>query len=143
MPKNAPKDDGRRAVSRAVTDRMHELGCTVAEISRRTGQSETTIYSVIQEKGQPTRSTLALLSAGLDWQIDHLDNILHGVPHENVVSPSPLEQNLAQLARGLTDIDTLRENVSELKDIVHSIDRKLDVVIAIQHASAEKGAGSE
>jgi len=124
-------------------DRIHELGFTVAEISRRTGQSETTIHAVIQGKGQPTRSTLALLSAGLDWQIDHLDNILHGIPHEDAESASPLERNLAQLARGLAEIDTLREDVSELKDIVYRMDRKMDVVIAVQHASSGGGAGSK
>src|ERR1700753_1965702 len=123
-------------------DRLRELGYTVAEISRRTGQSETTIHGVIRGKGQPTKSTLALLSAALDWPIDYLDNILKGTPQRNAVSLSPLEQNLAQLARKLTDIDTLRENVSELTDIIHQIDKKMDIMIAVHHDPAQDGAES-
>jgi transcriptional regulator with XRE-family HTH domain len=133
--KDAPKDEDRQAVGMAVTERMHQLGLTVAEISRRTGLSETTIYAVIQVTGQPTKSTLALLSAVLDWRINHLYNILQGRAQENVVTESPLEKNLAQLVRGLADIDTLRGDVSELKDVVHRIDGKVDVVIASRHAS--------
>jgi transcriptional regulator with XRE-family HTH domain len=135
--KDAPKDEDRQAVGTAVTERMHQRGLTVAEISRRTGLSETTIYAVIQVTGQPTKSTLALLSVVLNWPINHLYNILQGRAHENVVTESPLEENLAQLVSGLADIDTLRGDVSELKgdvselkDIVHRIDGKVDVVIA-------------
>jgi cyanate lyase len=143
LSKDAPKEDDRRAVSTAVTDRMRELGFSVAEIRRRTGLSETTIHAVIQRTGQPTKSTLALLSAVLDWRINHLYNILHGRPHENVAPASPLEKNLAQLARRLADIDTLREDVSELKDIVHRIDGKIDVVIAVRDGSDGDGDGAE
>jgi transcriptional regulator with XRE-family HTH domain len=134
--KDAPKDENRQAVGTAVTERMHQLGLTVAEINRRTGLSETTIYAVIQITGQPTKSTLALLSAVLDWRINHLYNILQGRAHENVVTESPLEKNLAQLVRGLADIDTLREDVSELKEVVHRIDEKVDVVIAGRQPTA-------
>jgi transcriptional regulator with XRE-family HTH domain len=133
--KDAPKDGGRQAVSAAVTERMRELGLTVAEINRRTGLSETTIYAVILIKGQPTKSTLALLSAVLDWRIPHLYNILQGRADENIVIESPLEKDLAQLARKLADIDTLRGDVSELKDVVYRIDGKVDVVIASRPAS--------
>jgi hypothetical protein len=134
--KDAPKDKDRQAVGAAVTGRIHQLGLTVAEINRRTGLSESTIYAVIQVTGQPTKSTLALLSAVLDWPINYLYNILQGRAHENVVTESPLEKNLAQLVRGLADIDTLRDDVSELKDVVHRIDGKVDLVIAGRHASS-------
>jgi cyanate lyase len=116
------KDDNRRAVSSAVTDRMRELGITVAEIRRRTGQSETTIHGVIRGKGRPTKSTLTLLSVGLDWQRNHLDNILQGTPHKNAVPAPPLEGYLAKIARELADINTLREDVSELKEVVYRMD---------------------
>lgn len=141
--KDTPKDEDRRAVGQAVTERMHQRGLTVAEINRRTGLSETTIYAVIQVTGQPTKSTLALLSAVLNWRIDHLHNILWGRANENVVTESPLEENLAQVVRGLADIDTLREdvselkgNVSELKDVVYRIDEKVDVVVTDRHAAS-------
>jgi transcriptional regulator with XRE-family HTH domain len=134
-PKAAAKQEARQAVSTAVTERMHQLGLTVAEINRRTGLSETTIYAVIQVTGQPTKSTLALLSAVLDWRLNHLYNILRGRAHENIVTESPLEKNLAQLVRGLADINTLREDVSELKDVVNRIDGKVDVVIASRDSS--------
>ncbi len=134
--KDPPKDENRRAVSTAVTERMGELGLTVTEINKRTGLSETTIYAVTQVTGLPTKSTLALLSVVLDWPINHLHNILWDRAHENTATESPLEENLAQLVRKLADIDTLRGDVSELKDVVHRIDEKVDVVIAGQHASA-------
>jgi hypothetical protein len=51
------------------------------------------------------------------------------------VIESPLEKSLAQLARKLADIDTLRGDVSELKDVVYRIDGKVDVVIASRPAS--------
>jgi len=142
-PKAAAKYEDRQAVSAAVTERMHQLGLTAAEINRRTGLSETTIYAVIQVTGQPTKSTLALLSVVLDWRINHLYNILQGRAHENIVTESPLEKNLAQLVRGLAGIDTLQEDVSELKDVVRRIDGKVDVVIASQHASSATSAESE
>lgn len=142
--KRTPKDEDRRAVGKAVTERMHQRGLTVAEINRRTGLSETTIYAVIQVTGQPTKSTLALLSAVLNWRIDHLYNILWGRAQENVVPESPLEEDLAQVLRGLADIDTLREdvselkgNVSELKDVVYRIDEKVDVVVERHAASGD------
>jgi transcriptional regulator with XRE-family HTH domain len=134
--KDAPKDEDRQAVGAAVTKRIPQLGLTVAEINRRTGLSESTIYAVIQVTGKPTKSTLALLSAVLDWPINYLYNILQGRAHENVVTESPLEKNLAQLVRGLADIDTLRDDVSELKDVVHRIDGKVDLVITGRHASS-------
>jgi hypothetical protein len=56
--------------------------------------------------------------------------------HENVVTESPLEKNLAQLVRGLADIDALRGDVSELKEGVHGIDGNGDVVITGRHASS-------
>jgi hypothetical protein len=52
------------------------------------------------------------------------------------VTESPLEKNLAQLVRGLADIDTLRDDVSELKDVVHRIDGKVDLAITGRHASS-------
>lgn len=141
--KDAPEDENRQAVGTAVTERMHERALTVAEINRRTGLSETTIYAVIQRTGRPTKSTLALLSAVLEWRINHLYNILQGRAHENVETESPLEKNLAQLVRGLTDIGTLRQDVSELKDVVYRIDEKVDVVIAGRHAPPATSAESE
>ena len=44
--KDAPTDENRRNVAEAVTEGMAEHKLTVAEISRLTGLSETTIYAV-------------------------------------------------------------------------------------------------
>jgi hypothetical protein len=128
--KPAPKDEARRAVSTAVTERMRELGFTVAEISRRTGLSETTIHGVIQVTSRPAKSTLALLSAVLSWRINHLYNILYGRAHENVTAKSPLEEYLVQVVDRLAVIDTLQEDVSEVKGIVRRINGKIDAMIA-------------
>ena len=132
--KDAPKGGDWQAVGPAVIERMQQLGLSVTAIRKLSGLSETTIYDVIQVRGRPRKSTLALLSAVLDWRIDHLDNILQGRAHENVMTESPLEKNLAQVIRGLADLNTLRADVSELKDVVHRIDGKVDIVIADRHA---------
>jgi transcriptional regulator with XRE-family HTH domain len=138
---DTPEDYNLGAVSKALTDRIDELGLTAAQICKRAGMSETTIHKIIQMKGPASKSTLALLSLMLGWQESHLHNIMLGKPNENAVPASPLEENLAQLARGLADIDTLRVDVSELKQIVHRIDGKIDVVIAIRHDSPGEGIG--
>lgn len=128
-----PEDEDWRAVSTAVTERMREIGVTAAEIHRRTGMSEKTFYDVTLIRGRPTRSTLTLLSLFLEWREDHLYNILRGRADENTARESPAERYLVQLVQEkLTGIDTLREEVSELKEVVDRIDGKVDVVIARQ-----------
>lgn len=141
--KHAPTEADRQAVIRAVNDRMNELRINPRDINELTGQSETTIYAVLNGTGSPTRSTLSLLSAGLGWRINHLDNILHGRSQENAAPLSTMEQDLAQLIRKMADFDTLRDDVSELKDIVHRIDGKIDVVIHGRPASADGHGGSD
>lgn len=140
---DAPKDEDRQKVAKEVNDRMLQRKLTVAEINRLTGLSETTIHAVKRERGQPTKSTLALLSVVLGLPINYLYNTLHGRADENVVPESPLEKDLAQVVRGLAGIDTLRkdvselkEGVSELKDVVCRMDGKVDVLSAERHASS-------
>jgi hypothetical protein len=149
--RDVPKREDRRAVGVAVEDRIKELGTTAVEIHRQTGLSETTIGSVIHGNGPLVKSTLALLSAVLKWRMDHLYNILHGRAHENVALESPLEESLAELARGLAGIDTMRKDVSALKNDVselksdvrgikndvHQIGGQIDLVIKAQHGSGD------
>jgi hypothetical protein len=71
----------------------------------------------------------------LEWPWDYLVNILSGKSDMNVTPRSPLETHLAKLADGLAEIDALRQDVAGVKDIVHEIDRKIELVIESQHVS--------
>ena len=49
-----------------------------------------------------------------------------------------METHLAKLVDGLAGIDVLRQDVTVLKDIVHEIDKKIDVVIGPRHTSGDR-----
>jgi len=48
-----------------------------------------------------------------------------------------METHLAKLVDGLAEIDALRQDVAVLKDIVHEIDKKIDVVIGSRSTSGD------
>jgi len=48
---------------------------------------------------------------------------------------SPLETHLVKLVDGLAEIDALRADIAGLTDIVHQVDRKVNLVIETQHTS--------
>lgn len=70
----------------------------------------------------------------LEWPWDYLVNILNGRADKNVAPESPLETHFATLADARTEIGALRQEVAGLKDVIHEIDRKIDLVIESQHA---------
>jgi transcriptional regulator with XRE-family HTH domain len=135
LSKDAPAEGARAEVARAVSGRMGQLGVSAAELRRRSGLSVNTIRSITEGASRHNTSTLVAISAVLEWPWDYLVNILTGRADKNVAPKSPLETHLAKLADGLAEIDALRQDVSGLKDVVHEIDRKIDLVIESQHAS--------
>jgi hypothetical protein len=127
--KDAQAADARAEVARAVSGRMGQLGVSAAELRRRSGLSVNTIRGITEGTRRHNRSTWVAISAALEWPWDYLVNILNGSADKNATAKSPMETQLAKLAGGLADIDVLRQDISVLADIVHEIDRKIDVVI--------------
>ena len=135
MSKDAPAEGARAEVARAVSGRMGQLGVSTAELRRRSGLSVNTIRGITEGASRHNKSTWVAISAVLEWPWDYLVNILSGKPDKNVTPASPLETHLAKLVDELAEIDALRQDVAGLKDIVHEIDRKIDLVIGSRHAS--------
>ena len=79
-----------------------------------------------------TQSTLVAISAVLGWRYDHLTNILHGEPEKNLPTTSPLEQHFENLLRA--EVGPVKEEVAGIRDIIHVIDKKIDVMIESQHS---------
>lgn len=137
MSKDAPTNEARTEVARAVSGRMDELGVTTAELRRRSGLAVNTIRGITEGTSRHNRSTWVAISAVLEWPWDYLVNILNGRADRNVTAESPMETQLAKLVGGLAEIDALRQDVAVLKDIVHEIDRKIDVVIGSRPTSGD------
>lgn len=133
MPKDAPTKEGRAAVARAVSGRMGELRVSPAELRRRSGLSINTIRGITEKTGRPNKATLVAMSAVLDWPWDYLVNILAGRPDLNVAAESPLEPYLARLAAVLTEMNLLRQDIAGLKEAIHEIGERVDVVIRSRH----------
>jgi hypothetical protein len=135
LSKDAPAEGARAEVARAVSGRMGQLGVSTAELRRRSGLSVNTIRGITEGASRHNRSTWVAISAVLDWPWDYLVNILNGKSDKNVTPKSPLETHLAKLADGLAEIDALRQDVAGLTDIVHEVDRKINLVIESQRAA--------
>jgi hypothetical protein len=131
--KDAPRDEDWPAVGRAIHERMRELGISPTRLAQETGLSPTTIRHI----GEPTtnrrtKSTLVAISAVLDWRYDHLTNILHGDPQKNLPATSTLEPHFENLLRA--EVGPVKEEVAGIRDIIHVIDKKIDVIIESQHS---------
>lgn len=136
MSEDAPTVEARAEATRVVRERMDKLRLSAAELRRLSGLSVNTIRGITEETGQPNKSTWVTVSAVLDLPWDYLVNILDGRLDKNVAK-SPLENHLAKLVDRFAEIDALREDIAGLKDIVHEIDRKLDVTIESRHSSGD------
>ena len=138
MPEDAPSDDAPEnedwaAVRQAIDERMSELRMSPTKLSRETGLSPNTI----RDLGKPaarrrTQSTLVAISAVLEWKYDHLTNILHGEPQKNARDTSPLEQHFEYLLRA--EVGPVKEEVAGIKETIHVIDQKIDVIIGARHS---------
>lgn len=128
MSEDAPTAEARAEAARVVSERMGELRLSVAELRRLSGLSINTIRGIREGTSQPNRSTWVAVSAVLDLPWDFLVNIVYGTPELNVAK-SPLEKHLAELAGRFAEIEALRRDVIDLKDIVHEIDSKIEIAI--------------
>jgi transcriptional regulator with XRE-family HTH domain len=141
--KDAPGNEDWAAVGRAIRERMRERGITSKRLAQESGLSPTTIRHI----GEPTtnrrtKSTLVAISAVLEWRYDHLTNILHGEPERNLPTTSPLEPHFENLLRA--EVGPVKEEVAGIRDIIHVIDKKIDVIIESQpvlRSGLEGGAG--
>ena len=132
MSKDAPGNEDWVAVGRAIRDRMLERGMSASQLAQETGLSPMTIRHIGESDNRRTKSTLVALSAVLDWRHDHLTNILHGEPQKNLPAASPLEPYLENLLRA--EVGPVKEEVAGIRDIIHVIDKKIDVIMESQHS---------
>jgi transcriptional regulator with XRE-family HTH domain len=131
--KDAPGNEDWAAVGQAIRERMRERGVSATQLAQETGLSPMTIRHI----GEPmtkrrTKSTLVAISAVLEWRYDHLTNILRGEPEKNLPGASPLEPYFENLLRA--EVGPVKEEVAGIRDIIHVIDKKIDVIIESQHA---------
>jgi hypothetical protein len=137
LSKDAPTEEARAEVARAVSGRMGELGFSAAELRRRSGLSVNTIRRITEGTSRHNTSTWVAISAVLEWPWDYLVNILDDRADKNVTTQSPLETHLVKLAGGLAEIDVLRQDVAVLIDVVHEIDKKIDVVVGSRQSPGD------
>lgn len=138
--------DARAEAARVVKERMDTLGLSATKFCKLAGISTNTLSKITKQTGNVDRSTWVAVAAVLDLPWDYLANIVYG--GHAVISPQ--EKHLSELAEQSAGISALKEAVSGLVDIVHAIDRKLDVAIAAKqspgdarsHAQHDSGPGS-
>lgn len=136
MSKDAATVEARTEAARVVSERMDKLRISAAELRRLSGLSVNTIRGITEGTSQPNRSTWVAVSAVLDLPWDYLVNILNGRPEKNVVN-SPLEKHLAKLVDRLGEIDALRRDIAGLTDIVHEVERKIDIAAGSRRSSGD------
>jgi hypothetical protein len=138
--RDGPRNEDWAAVGQAIRERMRERGISPTRLAEETGLSPTTIRHIGDPTKRRTKSTLVALSAVLDWRHDHLTNILHGEPQKNSTAPSPLEPYYENLLRA--EVGPVKEEVAGIRDIIHVIDQKIDVIIEAQHSPSSAAEGS-
>jgi hypothetical protein len=131
LSKDVPEVEDWAAVGRAVRERTLRLEVSIAYLARESGLSETTIRYIGDPARRNTKSTLVALSAVLGWRYDHLTNILHQEPQDGAQFTSPVETDLENLLR--TEVGPVKHEVAGIKDIIHIMDQKIDVMIQAQH----------
>ena len=83
-----------------------------------------------------TKSTLVAISAVLDWRYDHLTQYSARRAAEEFAGISPLEPHFENLLRA--EVEPVKEEVAGIRDIIHVIDKKIDVIIESQHSATER-----
>jgi transcriptional regulator with XRE-family HTH domain len=115
------------AVSRAVNQRMDELGLNQRELIERSQVSRATVGEIRRNEAQRRRSTRTLeaLSIALDWHPQRLAAVLRGHRLPELGEPvarsedipgrlDAIEYLLQQIAKKLEDLDSLSERVDEI-----------------------------
>lgn len=99
-----------------MQQRREEIGISAAELAYAAGMSTTTL-SKVENGGSARPSTLAELSAALQWPTDTLLRVSRGepVPDLPVTTHRPTAQRLADLEHAVQEI---RDVVSTLEDLL-------------------------
>ena len=135
--------DDWAAVSRAINQRMDELGLNQRELIERSQVSRATVGEIRRNEAQRRRSnrTMEALSIALDWHPQHLAAVLQGRRTPQVGEPvarsdddlpgrlAAIEYMLQQIAKKLESIDTLGERVEEINA---KVDSALDAAAAVR-----------
>lgn len=129
MSKNElPEGGDWGAVHAAVHRLMKRLDMSVARLSRESGVSETTIrYIGRPEKRQ--RSTLVALAAALGCQYDYLVDVLRGEAGPGT-PPRPFAE--------ASELGSMREQMNAMTETLHSIDGKVETLLAGSPATGEE-----
>ena len=133
--------DDWAAVSRAINQRMDELGLNQRELIERSQVSRATVGEIRRNEAQRRRSTRTLeaLSIALDWHPQHLGAVLQGRRTPQLGEPvtrseddlpgrlAAIEYMLQQIAKKLESIEALSERVEEINA---KVDSALDAAAA-------------
>ena len=116
------------AVSRAISDRVRELGWRQRELAERSHVSVSVVRELQRHTVERRRSprTLEALSVALGWEPEHLDRVLNGHAQRPGGHAAPdsaalwsrldsLESQLAEISKVLTE---LRSDIAAVIDHV-------------------------
>jgi transcriptional regulator with XRE-family HTH domain len=107
------------AVSDAANRRIHQLGLSKAEVARRSGLSESTIYKLTTERTALAPSNLSKVDRALDWPAGTLLKVgAEGAepPSDVSTDPSRLKAVEDRLADFQVRLDLLAGLVEQLVD---------------------------
>jgi len=138
LSKYAPVDEDWAAVGQAMRDRMSQLRMTLDLLAEETGLSPNTIRPIGKPGARCNDATLVAIAAVLEWRYDHLTNILYRKPKNSTSVTSATEAYFKDLLH--TEVGPVKAEVAVLKDIIQTIDTKIDVIIKNQHHGGQPQA---
>lgn len=106
------------AVSRAINDRLRELGWSQGELVERSHVSSAIVREIQRNTVNRKRSprTLEALSAAVGWHQGHLDAVLHGKHPPEPERTAPSQGELAERMDALEGrLDTIVAKLDDLK----------------------------
>lgn len=106
------------AVSKAINERVNELGWKQRELAERSHVSQAIVREIQHHTVERHRSarTLEALSLALGWHPGHLAAVLHG------------RKPLAPGQTGNEGIDQITERLGAIEDQLHQITDRLDTI---------------
>jgi flagellar biosynthesis/type III secretory pathway chaperone len=135
----APDDQGVvvaedwNAVAAAIDERIADLGVQLQAVAERSQVSESTIRELRYNTQRRKRSarTLESVSIALEWERDHLSNVLGG--------QSPSGNQPTDMARLRSRVDSLDEKVERLAAGVEENNRLMREVIGrLDHLASDR-----
>jgi hypothetical protein len=139
LSKYEPVDEDWAAVGRAMRDRMRELRIPLDLLAEETGLSPNTIRPIGKPGARCNDATLVAIAGVLEWRYNHLTNILYRKPQSSTSVTSAVEAYFKDLLH--TEVGPVKTEVAVLKDIIQTIDTKIDGIIKNQRPDTDAGAG--